>query len=389
MSTTDQDLLAGAEALRRGDARRAQAIFSRALAAGRADASTLLGLAYACRSLDDGAGKIAAVERLLAREPHNTRALILKADHLAELGDARSASSYYLAALRSVPPRSQVPPDLAAELHRVREICERYSAQYQSYIFDRLAARGFDARSSSGRFAQSLDIVLGRKKVFVQEPRYYYFPALPQIQFYERRDFPWLDQVERATDAIRSELLAVLEDPGAFAPYVQGDPNRPHNEQAGMLNNPAWSAFFLWKNGDPVAENAARCPKTLAALADAPFCRVPKRSPSILFSLMQPGAHIPPHNGLVNTRLICHLPLIVPGRCRFRVGNDVREWVEGRSWVFDDTIEHEAWNETDRTRVILLFDIWRPELSEEERVLVSALFEAIDAYGGKQPEWTI
>jgi len=389
MNTSNHDLLAGAEALRRGDARRAREHFAQALAAGRTDASTLLGLAYACRSLEDAAGAIAAVDQLLAREPHNTRALILKADHLATLGDARSASSYYLTALRSVPPQEQMPPDLAAELRRVREICERYSAQYQSYILAQLSARGFDSRTSSSRFAQSLDIVLGKKRVFVQEPRYYYFPALPQIQFYERRDFPWLDGVERATDAIRTELLGVLEDPQAFAPYVQGDANRPRNEQAGMLNNPAWSAFFLWKNGAPVPENAARCPKTLEALSDAPFCRVPQRSPSVLFSLMQAGAHIPPHNGLVNTRLICHLPLIVPGRCRFRVGNDVREWAEGRSWVFDDTIEHEAWNDTGRTRVILLFDIWRPELSEEERALVIALFEAIDAYGGKQPEWTI
>ena len=79
--------------------------------------------------------------------------------------------------------------------------------------------------------------------------------------------------------------------------------NRPPNEQAGMLNNPAWSAFYLWKNGEVVAENAARCPRTMQALQDVPLARVPNRSPSILFSLLQPGAHIPPHNGLVNTRL--------------------------------------------------------------------------------------
>jgi aspartyl/asparaginyl beta-hydroxylase (cupin superfamily) len=386
---TDNDVRAGGEALRRGDARRAHELFSRVLAAGRTDAATLLGLAYACRSLGDAAGKIAATDRLLAIEPRNTQALILKADHLAELGDARSASSYYLAALRGAPPLAQLPPDLAAELRRAQQMCERYSAQYQSYIVEQLTAKGFDANTSSRRFAQSLDIVLGRKRIYVQEPRYYYFPALPQIQFYERRDFAWLDRVEAATDAIRTELMAVLQDPAAFAPYVEGDPNRPHNEQQGMLNNPAWSAFYLWKNGDAVSQNAARCPQTLAALSDVPFSRVPRRSPSILFSLLQPGAHIPPHNGLVNTRLICHLPLIVPGNCRFRVGNDERQWIEGKAWLFDDTIEHEAWNDSDRTRVILLFDVWRPELSTEERALVAALFEAIDAYSGRQPEWTI
>jgi len=107
------------------------------------------------------------------------------------------------------------------------------------------------------------------------------------------------------------------------------------------------------------------------------------RSPSILYSLLRPGARIPPHTGEVNTRLICHLPLVVPDQCSFRVGNDTRVTVEGRAWVFDDTIEHEAWNGSDRTRVILLFEIWRPELTAAERALVSSMFEAIDAYGGE------
>jgi len=180
-----------------------------------------------------------------------------------------------------------------------------------------------------------------------------------------------------------------MQNPAAFSPYVTGDANRPRRDQLGMLNNPAWSAFYLWKNGEPVAGNAERCPRTLHALRNAPLSLTANRSPSILFSLLEPGAHIPPHNGLVNTRLICHLPLIVPGKSRFRVGNEVREWVEGRAWLFDDTIEHEAWNDCDRTRVILLFDVWRPELSEEERRLVSNLFEAIDAYNGTKPDWNI
>ena len=113
------------------------------------------------------------------------------------------------------------------------------------------------------------------------------------------------------------------------------------------------------------------------------------RSPSILFSLLRPGARIPPHTGFVNTRLICHLPLIVPEGCHFRVGNEVRKWVEGQAWVFDDTMEHEAWNDSGETRVILLFEIWRPELTIEERGLVNAMFEAIDTHSGRKPAWEI
>ena len=389
MQGTETDQRMGLEALRKGNMLKAREHLGRAMAGGRTDAATLLALANACRSLDDQAGKLAAVERLLSVEPRNVRALLIKADHLAGAGDPRSAASFYQAAVRFAPPPNQVPPDLAPELRRAQEMNERYAAQYQSYIVEQLRARGFDGRTSSQRFAQSLDIVLGRRQIYLQQPRYYYFPGLPQIQFYDRQLFPWLDEVERATADVRSELMAILGEPGTFAPYVQGDASRPYNNQAGMLNNPAWSAFYLWKNGEPVPENAARCPRTLQALRNAPLARVQNRSPSILFSLMQAGAHIPPHNGLINTRLICHLPVLVPGVAEFRVGNEVRPWVEGRAWAFDDTIEHEAWNRADSTRVILLFDVWRPELSEEERALVVALFESIDAYAGRKPEWSI
>lgn len=91
---------------------------------------------------------------------------------------------------------------------------------------------------------------------------------------------------------------------------------------------------------------------------------------------------------MTNTRLIGHLPLIVPPDCGFRVGNDTRQWQEGKAWLFDDSIEHEAWNGSDRPRVVLLFDIWRPELSAEERESVAALFEAVDEFGGV-PRWQI
>ncbi len=370
----------GIEALRKGDVRKARESFERIVAAGQADASAYLGLAYSCAGLEDHQSALAAVDHALALEPRNLRALIMKADHLAAAGDARAASSFYRAAVDTAPPASQLPADLRNELGRAEAMCERYAAQFAAYLRERLVARGLVERRSSRRFRDSLDILTGLKKIYFQEPRQYFFPGLPQIQFYDREDFPWLDKVEAATADIRAELIEILKQESAFKPYVEGNPRLPQTNPQGMLNNPEWSAFYLWKNGAIVPENAARCPKTLSALADVPLALVRNRSPSILFSLLRPGARIPPHTGEVNTRLICHLPLIVPPDCSFRVGNDTRATVEGRAWVFDDTIEHEAWNGSDRTRVILLFEIWRPELTVEERGLVSAMFEAIDAY---------
>ena len=372
----------GVEALRKGDARKARESFERIVAAGEADASAYIGLAYACAGLKDHPAARAATDRALALEPRNLRALIMKADYLDALGDARAASSFYRAAVSTAPPAEQLPADLRSELARAQAMCGRYAAQFEAFLRQRLAARGLAEGRATGRFRDSLDILTGSKKIYFQEPRQYFFPGLPQIQFYERSEFAWLDRVEAATADIRAELTEILKQESAFRPYVEGNPNLPQTDDQGMLNNPEWSAFYLWKNGAIVPENAARCPKTLSALAGAPLARVPGRSPSILFSLLRPGARIPPHTGEVNTRLICHLPLIVPDRCSFRVGNETRALVEGRAWVFDDTIEHEAWNGSERTRVILLFEIWRPELTAAERALVSAMFEAIDAYGG-------
>ena len=379
---------AGMEALRRGEAARARMSFERLVAAGAADVAVFVALAYASRALGDPAAMGEAARRALALEPRNLRALILRADSLAAAGDDRAASSFYLAALRAAPEPDRLPADLRADIARAKAACDRYAASFEEFMRERIGPEAL-ATAPAKRFAESLDILVGRKSRNVQQPRYYYFPGLAALPFHDRAQFPFLDAIEAATGDIRAELLRVLEAPDAFRPYIQSDPGRPRREQAGLLDNPAWGAFYLWKDGELVAENAARCPLTMRALEAVPLCTVPNRSPSVLFSLLQPGAHIPAHTGMVNTRLICHLPLIVPGRCVFRVGNETRDWTEGKAWVFDDTIEHEAWNHTDRTRVILLFEIWRPELSAGERDLVNAMFSAIDAHSGEKPKWEI
>ena len=147
-----------------------------------------------------------------------------------------------------------------------------------------------------------------------------------------------------------------------------------------MLADPSWSALYLWRNGKPVDEAAARCPRTMEALNAVPMTFMGARTPSVLFSRLQPGAHIPPHSGMLNSRLICHLPLIVPPGCWLRVGSETRSWEEGKLLIFDDSIEHEARNTSGETRIILLFDIWRPELTAEEREGISAIFSAIDQF---------
>ena len=380
---------AGFEALRRGKYQDALVPFEWLAAAGQADASIHFATAIARERLGDLAAALGAAANAVAGDPTNFQYLLLNADLLAATGEHRNASAMYLAAVRTIPTRTGLTPDLMREVERAEQACRRYADDLETQVRNRLAQR--EVEHSQPRIADALDVMFGRKQPFVQQPRYFLFPGLAAIPFFDPGAFAWVAALEANTQLIRQELLEVMRDHAAFKPYVEGHPNRPGAEhsQHGMLNNPDWSAFYLWKNGNLVEANAVRCPHTVRAMSSVPLTTIANRSPSVLFSLLRPGAHIPPHNGLINTRLIAHLPLIVPGKCRLRVGNDTREWVPGKLWLFDDTIEHEAWNDSVQTRVILLFEVNRPDITTEEQRSVSEIFTAIDAHSGRAPEWEI
>ena len=371
---------AGADALRRSDFGDASALFERILRTEPGDASAWFGLALARRGLGDAAGQMRAADQALAIDPGHLPALMMKADHYATVGEARAAAAFYRAVVARAPAAGALPPVLQDEVGRAARLSGLYTERYEAHLRAVLAGAGFDPARSSPRAVQALDLLLGKAGIYFQSPKTFFFPELPHRQFYEREEFPWIAALEARTDAIREELLAVVRDESAFEPYVQTQPNRPPNDYGDLLDSLDWSAFFLIRSGAVVAENAARCPATMAALRDIPLAEAPGRTPSVLFSALRPGARIPPHNGYVNTRLICHLPLITPEGCALRVGNQTRPWVQGRTLIFDDTIEHEAWNDSGELRVVLLFDVWRPELTLDERALVAALLGAVDSF---------
>jgi len=227
----------------------------------------------------------------------------------------------------------------------------------------------------------AVDLLLGRKQLYLQQPSSFYFPGLPQRQFYERDEFAWLPAIEALVPQMQTELKSILSDGHDFAPYVELSSDRPRAANP-LINDPSWGGLYFWRNGEVVPDNAARCPATMDALELAPMPRIDRRSPMALWSLLKPGTHIQPHHGLLNTRLICHIPLIAPDDCAIRVGNETRAWREGEALIFDDSFEHEAWNRSDETRVILLFEIWRPEISDDERAALTAIFETINDYQG-------
>jgi aspartate beta-hydroxylase len=211
-----------------------------------------------------------------------------------------------------------------------------------------------------------------------QQPRFLYFPGLPTTAFFDRALFPWYAQLESNFAAIRAELDAVLADTRGIEPFLVFDaPEQASGYLAGDGAAPNWDAFFFYRHGVRNDANCARCPRTAALIDALPLVRIREHAPEICFSLLTPGTHILKHRGVTNTRLVTHLPLIVPEDCAIVVGGEKREWHEGECFTFDDTFEHEAWNRGSSTRVVMLIDCWNPHLSDVEREAVALLVAAI------------
>lgn len=378
----------GMAALSRGDGAAARTHFEALCRLSPDDGDAHLALAMACRMQGDAPATLAAAHAAAALAPDSLRATLLKADALAELGDVRGAIGCYGAVLALAGDPAGLPADARREIARAEAAHGALTRRLVSHLEARLAEAGYDPATAPPRFASAFEMMAGRQKRHESRPRSFYMPGLPTIEFFDRAHFAWLDTVEAATDAIEHELRGLLQDPAAFAPYIEAEAEeaaalrRPGAARHGLLGREDWSAAYLWRDGARVDANADRCPATLAALRDAPLEQVPGRAPFVLFSKLAPGAWIRPHHGFLNSRLVCHLPLIVPPGCWFRVGNTRRGWERGKAFVFDDTIGHEARNEGSATRVVLIFNIWHPMLSKEERALVTALLEATDALSG-------
>jgi aspartyl/asparaginyl beta-hydroxylase (cupin superfamily) len=370
---------AGIAALQRGDAAGAREQLDTAITMGLRNIQADMAHAHACRLLDDAAGEVAALDRALVADRHHLPALLAMAALKRRQGDDRGAEAFYRRAF-AVAQRGRVPDALHPALRDGEAFVAGLQQRYEAHLRDSLAGV-----TLSGRISQSLDLLLGKSQLYLQQPSVFYFPGLPQRPFFERDEFAWVAEFEAGFADMRSELQAILADGRAFEPYVQSNRDRPRPYQP-LLDDPAWGALYFWQGGMVVEANAARAPATMAALALAPMPVIAGRSPIAHYSLLKPGTHIQPHHGMLNTRLICHLPLIVPDGCALRAGAETREWREGELLIFDDSFEHEAWNRGSSTRIILLFEIWRPEINDDEREALTRIFAAINAYCDTVPE---
>lgn len=379
-ASTAADLLGQAEAaIAARDPATALDLIARAEAITGVSERTGMARAAALRAAGDMRGALSALDDLLALQPYHFMALLSKGAILQQGGAPDAAVEVFRNVIKIAPPADRLPPAAARQLEAARAGVQ----QADSALREHLAAAVADLRGQFGaqdlvRFDEALDIFAGVKRAYVHEPLFLNFPRLPAIPFFDRSHFPWLPELESKTSMIAGEMRAALEAAAdnELAPYIQYPRGAPVNQWGELNHSRRWSSYFLWRDGARQAQACERCPGTAALLDSLPICRQSDYAPTAMFSALEARTHIPAHTGSTNVRLLVHLPLLLPGPARFRVGNETRPWRMGEAWVFDDTIEHEAWNDADSLRVILIFDVWNPLLTEAERALVNAMLAA-------------
>jgi aspartate beta-hydroxylase len=342
------------------------------------------------QAMGDREAALAAFRRAREHDPELMVAALWQADQELALGRTDDALRSQMQALALAECSGRLARN-AALAPPVRERIERAVAAVQAARRDAVDIALSSLRESHG------DVVLARIDRALarlhgqtvpgptnplQQPTLLWVPDLPDQAWFEREQFPFLRTLEQATTEIRDELLGVLADETEFNPYIDMPANAPAATIFGPLNrSPNWSAYHLFRHGQRVEEHCRRCPMTTALLESLPLLRIPDHSPEILFSLLKPHTHIPPHAGVINGRLTVHLPLIVPENCgALRAGGDARGWRDGECLIFDDSYLHEAWNDSEQTRVVLILDVWNPYLSEVEREALATAIAAVGSF---------
>ena len=372
----------GADALARTDARTAVMHFEMACRREPRERSHWINLATAHRILSDARRERGALEQALSIDQTDLLAILRIAELHERLGEEGPAAKHWASLLALSSDIQDPSPEFAKILGHAKE----YVRARQQKLADAIdAAIDHELAKASVRDRRRMRVAseawLGKRPIYANECEGLHYPFLPADEFFDPDHFPWIGKLEAATPTILAELRAILAEPSAeLTPYISLPPGMPENKWSGLNGSLDWGAFHLWKEGKRFDAACARAPLTAALVESLPICRIEGRAPNVFFSILKAGSHIPAHTGVTNVRSVVHLPLIVPEGCEFRVGGETRTWREGQAFVFDDTIEHEAWNRSERDRAILIMDVWNPYLSDHEQAMICELYGAADIH---------
>ena len=364
-----------------GDLRRAIELLERAVDADSSDPQLWLKLAALRRAAGQPAKALEAVNRALALAELDFMALTMKATLIDKLMPEKAGEAWAHALAQR--PSGELPAQLTAVLAKGEKLRDEWVARRQATLEQAIGPAINDATAAEAdRIARFCSNVLRKTKVYHSEPTHFAFPGLVEREFHPRTEHPWLAEVEAATEVLAAELNSVMAAERAeLVPYIQYEQHAAMAQWRELNQSSDWTAIHLIQNGRPIEANTRHCPQAMALLDRLPQPDLPGAGPNAMFSLLAPNTNIPPHVGVNNARLVCHLPLIVPDGCWFRVGAETRRWKKGEAFVFDDTIEHEAANPSDQLRVVFIFDIWHPGLSDVERSAVRKVVQSEGSSG--------
>ncbi|MFO1494571.1 MAG: aspartyl/asparaginyl beta-hydroxylase domain-containing protein [Lysobacterales bacterium] len=378
----------GFEASQRQDYATAIGLYQRAVAAQPEDAESWYTLAMAHYAAGQLPEALEALQATLARDGSVLQAMLYQGLVLEQMGRAEDAAAAYLLASRhaegNLDPR-QLPPELRQFLnHAMDQVRAHLKRSFDAALAPVAAVHGEDAIARIRKGAYMFAGVIPQEYAHPKwRPGLFNIPDLPVQVFFDRSMFDWAERVEAATDMVRAELIKVMEEDGAsFVPYVNHEEGT-HGAQVfrGINKSMDWTSLHFYRHGERVEETFRRCPGTGALLESLDLQRVPGYGPEVMFSVLRPHSRIPAHYGAVNGRLVVHLPLIVPPNCgALRACGEEHVWQEGRLMMFDDTFEHEAWNDSDHTRVVLLMDTWNPYITPAEREAFCAVMQTAQRF---------
>ena len=298
------------------------------------------------------------------------------------LGDIKRASIAYSTAARlnpvgeSLSDDPSLPPSARARARRGNALIDQFLRELHAHAVARVHQASPDAdldRVAAARWRRFHTVPIEPTNP-EQDPMWFYVPGLDRTGWFEREEFPWVEALEARAEAILAEVRERYRIEEDTVPYLtRGNYGK---EYGGVFGTTNWGACRFYNGFQRSEETYRRFPVTASVLDDLPLFRIEGNAMEALYSVLKAGKRIPLHQSVSNAKLTVHLPLVVPESCYLEVQDEARQVEFGRCLFFDDTAVHGARNDSEAVRINLIFQVWHPDLRDEERAVIEASYAA-------------